>query len=67
MKVNKPRVATQLTGNYALGCYMLYAKYKTGNSILQRSHMVIHFDANDKPDRTTLYLDRAPINTAMTK
>jgi ketosteroid isomerase-like protein len=47
--------------------YMLYAKYKTGKSMTQRSHMVIHFDDNDKIDRTTLYLDRVPINAAMTK
>ena len=67
IKVNKPAYAGQLTGNYALGWYMLYAKYKTGKSITQRSHMVIHFDDNDKIDRTTLYLDRAPINAAMIK
>ncbi len=67
MKVNKPLIAAQLPGNYALGWYMLYAKYKTGKTMSQRSHMVIHFDANDKIDRTTLYIDRAPINAAMAK
>ncbi len=67
MKVNKPEVAAQLPGNYALGWYMVYAKYKTGKSMSQRSHVVLHFDANDKIDRATQYLDRAPINAAAGK
>ena len=67
IRVNKPLYTGQPTGNYALGWYMLYAKYKTGKSMTQRSHMVIHFDDNDKIDRTTIYLDKVPINAAMTK
>lgn len=67
MKVNKPEVSTQLPGNYVLGWYMVYVKYKTGKSMSQRSHVVIHFDANDKIDRVTHYLDRVPINAATGK
>lgn len=67
IKVNTPEAATQLPGNYVLGWYVVNAKYKTGKSMSQRTHMVIHFDDNDKIDRVTQYLDRAPINAAMAK
>jgi hypothetical protein len=67
VKVNKPLTAGQLTGNYALCWYIVKAKYKTGKSMSQRVHTVFHFDANDKIDRITQYLDRVPINAAMAK
>jgi len=64
IKVVKPEVATQLPGNYVLAWYSVYAKYKNGKNMSQRSHMVFHFDSNDKIDRVTHYIDRAPINLA---
>jgi hypothetical protein len=67
IKVNKIQSPLQLTGNYVLGWHTLYAKYKTGKSISQRIHTVFHFDVNDKIDRVTQYLDRAPINAAVAK
>ena len=67
IKINKPQAAGQLTGNYALCWYIVKAKYKTGKSMTQRIHTVFHFDANDKVDRVFQYLDRAPINAAMSK
>lgn len=67
VKVNKPQVEGQLTGNYALSWHQVYAKYKTGKSMTQRIHTVYHFDANDKIDRVSQYMDRAPINAAMAK
>jgi len=67
MKVNKSQAATQLTGNYALLWNMVHAKYKNGKTMSQRMHMVFHFDANDKIDRTTQYIDRVPINAATAK
>ena len=67
VKVNKPQTPNQLTGNYALAWYITYAKYKGGKSMSQRMHMVYHFDSNDKIDRLTHYLDRVPINAAMSK
>jgi ketosteroid isomerase-like protein len=67
IKVNVPQATTQLPGNYALLWAMVHAKYKTGKSMSQRMHMVFHFDANDKIDRCTQYIDRVPINAAMAK
>lgn len=67
IKLNKPMVEDQLTGNYVLCWQVTYARYKTGKSMKQRIHMVYHFDANDKIDRVSQYLDRAPINAAMTQ
>ena len=67
LKVNKPQYPSQLTGNYALSWNMVDAKYKTGKSMSQRMHTVFHFDANNKIDRVSQYLDRAPINAAIAK
>lgn len=67
VKVNKPQAEGQLTGNYALSWYIVNSKYKTGKSMKQRIHTVFHFDANDKIDRVSQYLDRVPINAAMAK
>ena len=67
MKVINPLTAGQQTGNYALGWQVLNAKYKTGKSIKERIHTVYHFNDNDKIDRVSSYLDRAPINAALAK
>jgi ketosteroid isomerase-like protein len=67
VKVNTPLTEGQLTGNYALCWHVTYAKYKTGKSMKQRVHTVYHFDANDKIDRVSQYLDRLPIQAAMAK
>jgi ketosteroid isomerase-like protein len=65
VKVNKPQAPGQLAGNYALSWYVVTAKYKTGKTMKQRIHTAFHFDANDKIDRVSQYLDRALINAAM--
>jgi ketosteroid isomerase-like protein len=67
VKVNVSQAPGHLTGSYALSWYIVTAKYKTGKSMKQRIHTVFHFDASDKIDRIFQYLDRAPINAAMTK
>jgi hypothetical protein len=66
VKVNKPQKMEQ-PGVWLLGWYFIQAKYKTGKSMSQWSHIDYHFDANDKVDRVIQYLDRAPINAAMAK
>jgi hypothetical protein len=66
VKVNKAQ-QTEQTGVWLLGWYQIKAKYKTGKSMSQWSHIDYHFDANDKVDRVIQYLDRASINAAMTK
>jgi hypothetical protein len=67
IKVTKPQTDGQLTGNYCLSWYMTTAKYKTGKSMSQRVHTVVHFDDADKIDRIYQYLDRVPIIAAMEK
>lgn len=66
-KVNKVQAPMQRPGNYALCWYATDIKYKTGKSIRQRMHMVFHFNADDKVDMVSHYLDRAPIIAASTK
>ena len=67
IKVNKSQAPGQLTGNYVLAWYVTSAKYKTGKSMKQRIHTAFHFNENNKIDRVSQYLDRAPINAAMAK
>jgi hypothetical protein len=64
--VNKPQ-ANERTGNYLLCWYRVDATYKTGKKMGQFIHTVLHFDANDKIDFVSQYLDRVPINAAMAK
>ena len=64
MNVNKSQYPGQPTGKYLLGWYKVWAKYKTGKSMSQRSHMVFHFNNDGKVDRVTHYIDRVPINAA---
>ena len=67
IKVNTPQSPNQLPGNYALCWNTVDATYSTGKSMTQRMHTVFHFDANDKIDRVSQYMDRASIAAAMTK
>lgn len=64
--VNKPQ-ASERTGNYLLCWYRVDATYKNGKKMGQFIHTVLHFDANDKIDFVSQYLDRVPINAAMAK
>lgn len=63
VKVNTPQKNEQ-PGVWLLGWYQISAKYKTGKSMSQWSHIDYHFDANEKVDRVIQYLDRVPINAA---
>ena len=67
VKVNRPQAEGQLTGNYALCWDKVFARYKTGKTMTQRIHTVFHFDANDKIDRVSQYMDWVPIKAATTK
>ena len=57
--------ANEAPGIWLLGWYNVDVKYKSGNKMSQSIHTVMHFDANDKIDRVVQYLDRAPINAAV--
>jgi hypothetical protein len=67
LKVNKPQAPEQAPGVWLLGWYRINAKYKSGKSMVQWSHIDYHFDANDKIDRVIQYIDKAPINAAAAK
>ena len=66
IKVNQPQ-GNEQKGVWLLGWYFVHAKYKTGKSMNQAIHAVMHFDDNNKIDRVVQYLDRALINAAMMK
>jgi hypothetical protein len=67
VKVNQPQSVEQ-PGNWLLCWYRVDAKYKTtGKKMAQWIHTDMHFDASNKIDRFIQYLDRAPINAAMSK
>ena len=66
VKVNQPQ-RTEAPGVWLLGWYQTAAKYKTGKSMSQWIHTLIHFNNEDKIDRVLQFLDRAPINAAMKK
>ena len=66
VKVNKPQ-STEPPGIYLLAWYQTHAKYKSGKSMNQGMHAVMHFDANDKIDFVYSYRDNALINEAMKK
>jgi ketosteroid isomerase-like protein len=59
--------ANEAAGTWLLSWYQVDAKYKTGKSMRQWIHTAMHFDANDKIDQVVQYLDRVPINAAMSK
>lgn len=66
IKVNQPQSVEQ-PGIWVLGWYVTSAKYKTGKRMTQWIHADMHFNDADKIDRVIQYLDRVPINAAMTK
>ena len=64
VKVNQPQQVVQTPGVWLLGWYLINAKYKTGKSMTQWTHVDLHFDSNDKVDQLIQYIDRVPINAA---
>ncbi len=66
VKVNQPQ-QTEQPGIWLLGWYKVDSKYKTGKSMTQWIHTLMHFNNEDKIDRVLQFLDRVPINAAMTK
>lgn len=67
VKVNQPQ-SVEAAGVWLLAWYQVNAKYKTtGKRMVQWMHLDYHFDANNKIDRVVHYVDRVPINAAMSK
>ncbi len=67
IKVNEPQQKMEKPGVWLLSWYQVTAKYKGGKSMTQWMHILFHFDANDKVDEVSQYVDRVPINEAMPK
>ena len=57
----------EMTGIWLLSWYKVWAKYKTGKSMGQWMHMLMHFNSADKMDQVVQYVDRVPINAATQK
>lgn len=55
--VNEPQGGIA-KGTYLLMWYRMTAKFKTGKTSNQLIHVVAHYDANDKIDRLTEFVDR---------
>jgi len=66
VKVNQPQ-STESTGVWLLSWYQTHAKYKSGKSMTQAMHAVMHFDDQDKINEVIQYRDNALINAAMKK
>ena len=66
LKVNQPQKGPDLPGVWLLSWYQVKVSYKNGKQPIQFwVHTDHHFDANDKIDRTIQYIDRLPIEKAM--
>jgi len=68
LKANEPPAPGIPTGTWVFAWYKVTAKYNaTGKSMTQWIHQLQHFDANDKIDYMSQYLDRVPIQAALKK
>lgn len=66
IKVNQPQ-SVEAPGVWLLSWYQVDVVYKTGKKMSQWLHVDSHFNAADKIDRQIMYIDRAPVNTALGK
>lgn len=68
LKANEPPAPGVATGTWVFAWFQTTAKYSaTGKSMTQWIHQLHHFDANDKIDFISQYLDRVPIQAALKK
>lgn len=66
IKVNQPQSVEQ-AGVWLLAWYQVDAKYKSGKKMTQWLHVDSHFNSDDKIDRQIMYIDRVPVNAAVSK
>ena len=66
VKVNQPQ-KTEAPGLWLLSWYEVNAKYKSGKSMKQWIHTLLHFNSEDKIDRVLQFRDNVPIAAAMAK
>lgn len=66
VKVNRPQ-QHEMTGVWLMAWHIVTAKYKTGKSMTQWMHMLLHFNSVDKIDQVLQFVDKVPINAAASK
>jgi hypothetical protein len=64
IKVNQPQKGPDMPGVWLIGWAQVNVKYKNGKALQFWVHLDQHYDANDKVDRSILYVDNAPIRAA---
>lgn len=66
IKINQPQKGPDAPGVWLLSWFRATITYKkSGKSVTQWIHTDYHFDSSDKIDIVVMYLDRAPINAAI--
>jgi hypothetical protein len=66
IKINQPQKGPDVPGVWLLSWFRATITYKkSGKTITQWIHTDYHFDSSDKIDIVVMYLDRAPINAAV--
>ncbi len=65
LKVNVPQRGPDQKGIWILSWYQVDVKYRNGKKLLFWTHVDQHFNEAGKVDRLIQYLDRAPINAAL--
>lgn len=65
VRVIQPQKGPDLPGTWLLSWYQVNAKYKNGKSLSFWVHIDMHYNDRDQVDRTIQYIDRAPINAAV--
>ena len=66
IKVNESQQRQDVPGVWLLGWWQVKVKYKNGKKLSYWVHCDFHYDSSDKIDIALLYMDRLPINAALT-
>ncbi len=65
IKINKPQKGPDRAGIWLMGWYQVSTTYMNGKSISMWVHTDMHLDSTDMIDQVVQYIDRAPINAAL--
>lgn len=65
IKVNQPQKGPDAPGVWLLNWAQVKATYRNGKVLQFWVHQDLHFNDQNKVDRVVMYMDRAPINSAL--
>jgi hypothetical protein len=65
IKVNTPQKGPDRPGVWLMSWYQVNSTYNNGHSVQFFTHVLQHFDDNDKVDQVVQYIDFVPINKAL--